>query len=1098
LQSVQAQNFSRIQAACPAGESASPYPSDCGAGRVVPRLGAISEADAQGLPRSFRLALTSQFSREGIVRFRQIELEQSLTRLFIDLDADVTGLSSESQDQQSELRRLQIASWETHAPLEWTEWAFRQRYMVMRSGGMLSCLALLTSEATEEGRGGFKRIVLEGGPGQGKSTITQMLAQLYRALLLQRVADYSKIAMPERARIPFRIDLRLFAEWLDQTDGTVEQFISRLFTKDGGGHEITVEDIQSLVESSPVLLIFDGLDEVGRDELRDAVLTKIAECLDRFENGLKADAKAIVTTRPPAIAGRGNKLSGFVSAHILPLDTEKVNKYVARWTDVQCIDSEDRERVMDSFNKRKHEVHVQALAKNPMQLSVLLHFIRLKGEAFPDRRAELYREYFKTVIDRDIEKTPRLRTMREDIEALHEVLGFKIHSLAETDKASGSLGRAQLIKIVEEWLLAEGRPLAPAQTIFTLGEERLGLIVALKGEAGDTRYGFEIQPVREYFAAAFINERWPANAHDVFAAMARRPFWKEVALFLAGLRRSNEKADLLSRARALDREPSVGWRQDGRFIVLQLLQEGVLTVPGHVQQDAISFLLELLDPLDLKVRNEPADLLSALSSLTKACASKVHEGYLEALLTSARNSADAGALIRLYFVAGSVLAAEKVLAQTREYDSAKLQLGAMVRLSWSKLSASSLVEASRSAGFWPPLPRPDWASVWYQVGCRESGKTALVADPAYHQLLVEQFAFTCVAAARRDALENKFFQPRSDWAVWALVSNLQKAAAIIAGLTGDPGEVPPPPTSFRCDGLLGDLSAGMGELTESSYDAVEDLRAKQRSPKGLERLLRVISSRLGDDGLTGWVACRCAVTLLEATVATDSAQAAMIDLEETHVFTAHSATRRSHPVALERRRTWRDLRPLLTAFYREGIKYDLDAGGRSTASRIVRERYSLTCPSHVRIRGRFVSAPAALLRMIEGETPMYGWLSHLPIPRYWVRTLLNVDPQRVPHVLAHIAHRSCSFGGPSFKLTAPIIQKALAAVRRASHASCQSTPAIHQRIIRAARTRQSDRPYPACSNKPDLDSASRPSAGTRGKFPSETCCIQPGCAPDRN
>jgi hypothetical protein len=161
----------------------------------------------------------------------------------------------------------------------------------------------------------------------------------------------------------------------------------------------------------------------------------------------------------------------------------------------------------------------------------------------------------------------------------------------------------------------------------------------------------------------------------------------------------------------------------------------------------------------------------------------------------------------------------------------------------------------------------------------------------------------------------------------------------------------------------------------------------------------------------------------------------MIDLEETHVFTAHSATRRSHPVALERRRTWRDLRPLLTAFYREGIKYDLDAGGRSTASRIVRERYSLTCPSHVRIRGRFVSAPAALLRMIEGETPMYGWLSHLPIPRYWVRTLLNVDPQRVPHVLAHIAHRSCSFGGPSFKLTAPIIQKALAAVRRANDSS---------------------------------------------------------------
>ena len=41
-----------------------------------------------------------------------------------------------------------------------------------------------------------------------------------------------------------------------------------------------------------------------------------------------------------------------------------------------------------------------------MQLSILLQFIRLKGEAFPDRRAELYRDYFQIVIDRDVEKAP--------------------------------------------------------------------------------------------------------------------------------------------------------------------------------------------------------------------------------------------------------------------------------------------------------------------------------------------------------------------------------------------------------------------------------------------------------------------------------------------------------------------------------------------------------------------------------------------------------------------------------------------------------------------------------------------------------------------
>ena len=181
--------------------------------------------------------------------------------------------------------------------------------------------------------------------------------------------------------------------------------------------------------------------------------------------------------------------------------------HLERWTSAVCSDASDRERVIDSFNKRKSEQHVQALVKNPMQLSVLLHFIRLKGEAFPDRRAELYREYFKTVIDRDVEKSPHLRQNREKIEALHEVIGFQIHSRAESDRAATSLSHEQLIEIVENWLKSEGQKVELARELFRTSEERLGLVVTLKGEGVASRYGFEVQPVREYFAAAYINDK---------------------------------------------------------------------------------------------------------------------------------------------------------------------------------------------------------------------------------------------------------------------------------------------------------------------------------------------------------------------------------------------------------------------------------------------------------------------------------------------------------------------------------------------------------------------------------------------------------------
>jgi len=289
-------------------------------------------------------------------------------------------------------------------------------------------------------------------------------------MLLNAFDEYAALCSPERARLPFRIELRLFAEWVKAEAGTVEQYLAQLLSKDAGGVALSVEDLQVLIEGSAAFIVFDGLDEVGSDELRDAVLLQISECVARLE-GLDRTLRVIVTTRPPAIAGKTNRLPGFVRVHLLPLEEKQINEYVGKWTTVFCADSDDRERVANSFIKRREEVHVGALAKNPMQLSVLLHFIRLKGEAFPDKRAELYRDYFKTVIDRDVEKTPRLLAMRDKIETLHEVIGFKIHSLAESNSASTSLTRQQLISIVEEWLRSEDGEAAMATELFKLGEE---------------------------------------------------------------------------------------------------------------------------------------------------------------------------------------------------------------------------------------------------------------------------------------------------------------------------------------------------------------------------------------------------------------------------------------------------------------------------------------------------------------------------------------------------------------------------------------------------------------------------------------------------
>jgi len=323
--------------------------------------------------------------------------------------------------------------------------------------------------------------------------------------------------------------------------------------------------------------VFDGLDEVGSDDLRDLVIEKVVEATERFESGLGADVRVVITTRPPAIAGRRDRLSGFEYLPIISLTNERIDEYVRRWVSVQVPDDEEEERrrITQSFQRRRRESHVAALAKNPMQLSVLLHFIRLKGEAFPDRRADLYGDYFQIVIDRDVEKSPELSEQRDVVEALHQFIGYTIHSLTEAEQADGSLARPHLLRLVRNWLSGQGDLDCNPEEIFKLGEERLGLLVVLRGEGEDAHYGFQVQPIREYFAAAFLNYQIVGNAHEVFQAAIRRPYWREVALFLAGLRRPNEKADLIVRARELDLDPDLAWRQDGRLIIASLSERQV-------------------------------------------------------------------------------------------------------------------------------------------------------------------------------------------------------------------------------------------------------------------------------------------------------------------------------------------------------------------------------------------------------------------------------------------------------------------------------------------------------------------------------------------
>lgn len=1008
---------------------------DLFAGRRVPLLAEIAKQKPEGLPRAVRMAIERQFKRDSLIKFRQIELENSLTKLFVDLDVRIYQLPSadlhELLQTDASRRRANVDFGEVHEQAYQEEfWHVSFSHPGLRT---LSAIGVLTSETTSA----TKKIILEGGPGQGKSTITQMLAQIYRDIALgeYKLESEGRWDLPKKVRLPFRIELRSFGEWLAKNpDASVEQYLTFVLKQESGGSIVDVNEIHSLVEGSPVLLIFDGLDEVGSDDLRDEVLKKIAECVERFETSLRSDLRVIVTTRPPAIAGRREQLPDFRRFTIAPLTPLGTKNFVKRWLAVQLADPSERQWVRESFEKRQNELYVKALATNPMQLSVLLHFIRLKGEAFPDRRVELYTEYFKTVIDRDIEKSPELQENRATIEVLHQLLGYKIHAMTEAKKADGTLSRPQLLQIVEHWLTSQGKESPNADRLFKIGEERLGLIVAMRGEGEEAVYGFEIQPIREYFAAAFISEQIEGDAHSVFENLLRRAYWREVALFLAGLRRDNEKADLVSRCRTIDADEHLGWRQDGRNLVLQLLQEGVFSQPPHVFIEAVDYVTDLLDFEQLSVQNEPKELLQTLSLLIRQAGAREVD-RVDALATESNRSHDAYGIYRLHRVGHDVLASQQMSKHILACNTDE-RLMANIRLRWPLMWGFSLDSVIKDESYWTGISDEIWASTLWNVSTVINQARIPLTPSRLHSLLVEQFAMSAQSLLDGPGWEATHESTSSNLAIWKLAA-LQRAFLDALGPRSpnrDPKDYVPQilelGDEFR--GIDNSIRHAVTDLIESTAQVLHSIVVKASGVRDSVRgHVATIAQYIEEPGITGWLASRCVTNLFEVRLMA-------LNRRRRGHGTTHE-TFMEHLISLQKQRDWQNVLRSTGELFGFG---ETDDGSTSVTRllqhRLNSDRINHLSPTHVRTDK--TEKPAAVTNLLvakirKNQALPFEWLSRLPLFPSMIRPLLASCSDCMAELLEELGKREFVPIGTGDPLFVQQTRSVLKAVKNTDNAS---------------------------------------------------------------
>ncbi len=451
-------------------------------------------------------------------------------------------------------------------------------------------------------------IVVEGAPGQGKSTITQYVCQVHRMRLLREEAamslvDNTHLSTP--IRLPLRVDLRDFAVWLGKKDPfnpgqgdtppanwnkSLDSFLASLISHQSGGTQFSVDDLLAVFKISAVLIVFDGLDEVADMVRRSEVVEEIVRGVQRLETNT-ASMQTVVTSRPAAFANSPGMPHGkYPHLQLMSLPRGLIMSYAERWLRARRLDSKQSAEFRVVLKDKLDQPHLRDLARNPMQLAILLSLVLTRGSSLPDKRTALYDYYIDLFFSREAEKSAVVRNHRELLIDIHRHLAWLLQSQAEGSNARPSVPQAQLQKLVSDYLVREGHPPDLAKELFTGMIER---VVALVSRVEGT-FEFEVQPLQEYFAACHLyytapqsspGKEAPGSKPDRFDAIARNFYWQNVTRFYAGCYSKGELPSLVERLQDLASAPGFKIISYPRTLAATLLSDWVFTQnPKSVQQ----------------------------------------------------------------------------------------------------------------------------------------------------------------------------------------------------------------------------------------------------------------------------------------------------------------------------------------------------------------------------------------------------------------------------------------------------------------------------------------------------------------------------------
>lgn len=406
--------------------------------------------------------------------------------------------------------------------------------------------------------------------------------------------------------------MRDYATWLERQDPfsadeskdlpkewnkSLESFLAAQVRHFSGGAEFSVDDLMGLVQVSAVLIVLDGLDEVADIHIRQSVVQEVMRSLNRLRDRAES-IQVIVTSRPAAFANSpGFPEKSFPYYELDSISTELITAYAEKWIRARKLYGREGSDVRKILRSKLDESHLRDLARNPMQLSILLHLIHTRGASLPDKRTALYDNYMELFFNRESEKSSTVRDHRYLLIDIHQYLAWILQSEAEEGNSRGSISTERLRSVLEEYLVTEGRDISILDRLFAGMVQR---VVALVSRVQGT-YEFEVQPIREYFAARHLYETAPysppgaeakGTKPDRFDAIARNFYWLNVTRFYAGCYSKGELPSLADGLEALSEDDGFKYINHPRVLAATLLSDWVFAQHQRSMKEVVTLLLD--------------------------------------------------------------------------------------------------------------------------------------------------------------------------------------------------------------------------------------------------------------------------------------------------------------------------------------------------------------------------------------------------------------------------------------------------------------------------------------------------------------------------